>query len=609
MKAFLSVLLFWLTVLPVQSQVNIDSLKETFNNTVINRYNLQNHLALMQAMKPNETDGVEVIGEWVIKNANTDSLRELFATTNLVLGKIFINVLDFEKAARYLTVAQSISEKNNYFTIQADVLNALGAIYGRNNQELKAISFYEKSLDISEKNNYLRGISFAKYNLGWAQMESGKDLKPAMNLMLQGFSIAKQLNDTQSIITQSSALIGAYIALKNYDSASSILKDAEMLIKASGNEISYIQHFSSIARIYRARKKYPEAIKYYNTGLTLAKKYDIPRWKCMYYDGLAVTYEQMGDYKNANLYNQLNIRMHDALVNKENFAAAADIQNKYDRAKKDNEILKLAAENKQRSILNKVFIGSSIGLLLISLLVYRNYRKGQQLAKNQVILQKQKIKELEKDKQLLATSAMLKGQEEERSRIAKDLHDGLGGLLSGTKLSLLNVRDNLVLTARDMALFDKSLSMLDNTICDLRKVAQNLMPEALVKYGLNEAVRDFCDSIKSSSSTEIKFQEFGRKRKLDNTTEVFAYRIIQELVNNAVKHAEASEVFVQLAMNDNKIGITVEDNGKGFDKNNIATNKGAGLANIKYRAQYLNGTSDIISSEGNGTSVHIELVG
>jgi two-component system, NarL family, sensor kinase len=184
----------------------------------------------------------------------------------------------------------------------------------------------------------------------------------------------------------------------------------------------------------------------------------------MYYDGLATTYERMGDYKNANLYNQLNIRMHDALVSKENFAAAADIQNSYERAKKDNEILKLAAANKQRSTLNKILIASTLGLLLVSFLGYINFKNRNKIAKQQEQLQNQKIAELEKDKQLLAIDAMLKGQEEERSRIAKDLHDGLGGLLSGTKLSFMNIKENLVLTEENAALFDKSLSMLDNTI-------------------------------------------------------------------------------------------------------------------------------------------------
>jgi signal transduction histidine kinase len=308
-------------------------------------------------------------------------------------------------------------------------------------------------------------------------------------------------------------------------------------------------------------------------------------------------------------------QLKDSVMNETNLKQAKALGSIYESDKQQRQITLLqhekemqAADVKQKSTLNKIFIGSIVLLLGLGYLGYTNFRKGQQLAKSQQVYQKQKIIELEKDKQLLSIDAMLKGQEEERSRIAKDLHDGLGGLLSGTKLSFMNVKENLVLTPENGVLFDKSLSMLDNTIGDLRKVAQNLMPEALVKFGLHEAVRDFCDSIQSSSGIKVLYQEMGEKRKLDNTAEVFAYRIIQELVNNAVKHAEARQVLVQLTINTNKVRITVEDDGKGFDKTKIMQTRGAGMANINYRVQYFNGEIDMITSPGNGTSVNIELI-
>ncbi|MEO5999548.1 MAG: ATP-binding protein [Chitinophagaceae bacterium] len=238
----------------------------------------------------------------------------------------------------------------------------------------------------------------------------------------------------------------------------------------------------------------------------------------------------------------------------------------------------------------------------------KNFKTRQQLSKQQQDLQHQKIIELEKNKQLLTIDAMLKGQEEERGRIAKDLHDGLGSLLSGTKLSFINVKEMLVLSPEKRILFERSLSMLDNTIIDLRKVAQNLMPEALVKFGLHEALSDFCDSIQSSSGIQVFCQQFGEKRKLSDTAEMYTYRIIQELVNNAVKHADPSTIMVQLAISKDKTGITVEDDGKGFDISKVSQTKGAGQANINYRVLYFNGTYDIVTSPGTGTSVIIELI-
>ena len=594
-----------------QSQRAEDSLRVVMRNGPVDRHTLQKYIDRLQDISPGEPENFQSIGEWIIARSNTDSLRELQATANLVLGKIYTNTLDFEEGTRYLTTALSIAEQHNFYAVQAQALNALGGIYSRNALFDKAIDYYKQSYDISKKNNYERGMAAAAFNMSSCALADGPENKSkeraSINTMLSSYKTMKVLKDTQSIINQSWGLSDVYARLSHFDSAVMVLATAEQLIKATGKEVGYVKYYNQAARLYYAEKRYPEAIKYYGEGLLHAKKYNVPRWLCMYYFGMADTYESMGNYKMANYYNGLNIKMHDALVSRENFVAAADIQNSYERAKKDNEILKLAAANNKKATLNKILFGATLGLLIIGFLGYLIFKNRHKISKQQEELQWQKIKELEKDKQIISIDAMLKGQEEERSRIAKDLHDGLGGLLSGTKLSFMNVKENLDLTTENAVQFDRSLSMLDNTIRDLRKVAHNLMPEALVKFGLHEALRDFCDSIQTSFSVKILYQHFGEKRKLDNTAEVFIYRIIQELVNNAVKHANATQIFVQLAMTENKTGITVEDNGKGFDKNNLLRTKGAGMANINYRVQYLNGCSDIVTSPGNGTSVNIEL--
>ena len=315
----------------------------------------------------------------------------------------------------------------------------------------------------------------------------------------------------------------------------------------------------------------------------------------------------LGNYNLADKFGAMRDSVSNLQINQETVKNIQELEAKYNSQKKENEILKLQDDNHQKAVLNKFFAGAAISLLLFGLLGYRNFKHKQKIATQQEEIQQQKITELEKDKQLSAIDSMMKGQEEERSRIAKDLHDGLGGLLSGTKLSFMNIKENLVLTPDNAAQFDKSLSMLDNTISDLRKVAHNLMPEALVKFGLQDAVKDFCGSIQSSSSMQVQYQQFGEYRKLSNTAEVFAYRIVQELVNNAVKHAAAKNILVQLTLATDKIGIAVEDDGKGFDKNEAVQSKGAGMENIKYRVQYFNGTIDTVTSPGNGTSITIEL--
>jgi two-component system NarL family sensor kinase len=360
----------------------------------------------------------------------------------------------------------------------------------------------------------------------------------------------------------------------------------------------------------------PETAKEYALqNLALSEDIEVRSDKIEALISLSNYYKAKGDKTKAFDLLQQAMQLKDSVMAETNTRQINVLGAIYEAEKQDKEIARLeneknkqATDAKYNSVLNRFFIASILIMVIAGILGYINFKRGQQLARQQQALQRQKIIELEKNKQLLTIDAMLKGQEEERSRIAKDLHDGLGSLLSGTKLSFMNVKESLVLSPDNAVLFDKSLSMLDNTIGDLRKVAQNLMPEALVKFGLHEALRDFCESIQYGTGLSVTYQHFGEERKLDKTAEVFIYRIIQELVNNVIKHAEATQVLVQLAISNNKTVITVEDNGKGFDPVILSDTKGAGMANIKYRMQYFNGTLDIITAPGKGASVNIELM-
>jgi two-component system, NarL family, sensor kinase len=287
---------------------------------------------------------------------------------------------------------------------------------------------------------------------------------------------------------------------------------------------------------------------------------------------------------------------------------------RYQNEKKQKEIIQLQKDKqiqslsiKQKSTLNYFLIASVAALLLVGFLGYRNLRHRHQLAKQQDELQQQRIRELEKDRQLIAVDSMLKGQEEERSRLAKDLHDGLGGLLSGVKFSLSNMKDNLIITPDNMAVFERSLDMLDTSIKELRRVAHNMMPEMLTKFGLNEALKEYCNSINATKLVAVKYQSLGMDTRLDSSTEIVVYRIVQELLNNILKHAVASEAFVQLIRGNNRLNIVVEDNGKGFDTTFLEKNKGAGWVNIRSRVEYLKGQLDIHSEPGKGVLVNIEF--
>jgi len=158
-----------------------------------------------------------------------------------------------------------------------------------------------------------------------------------------------------------------------------------------------------------------------------------------------------------------------------------------------------------------------------------------------------------------------------------------------------------------LTLFDHALRILDTSMKELRRVAHNMMPEALAKFGLKDALRDFCFELGNNKEIDIKFQFYGDERRLDQNYEISLYRIAQELINNSLKHANPTEILLQVIQEEHRIHLTVQDNGIGFDPEALNASDGTGLANIKSRAESLKGKVDMISIPGEGTEVNVEF--
>ena len=205
---------------------------------------------------------------------------------------------------------------------------------------------------------------------------------------------------------------------------------------------------------------------------------------------------------------------------------------------------------------------------------------------------------IEKEKELEVSRALMNGEEQERMRLSRDLHDGIGGAITGIKLKLeSNAQQN------DSSELFKTVNQLEEVLKELRRTAKNLMPETLAKFGLEDALRDYCETMQTSN-TSISFYSNNLSIITDKNKQLVIYRIIQELVNNAIKHAESTEVFLQCTLQDNLLMISIEDNGKGFDISN--TKRNMGLNNIEMRVNYLEGKINIDSQPGKGTSINIE---
>jgi two-component system, NarL family, sensor kinase len=386
-----------------------------------------------------------------------------------------------------------------------------------------------------------------------------------------------------------------------FDSAVLYSKDALADMQKVNNEYEIANMLHNLGYYYQQANGIDSAITYYDKAIDKAKSLGLDQVVQYSLENLVELEEKRGNTKQAYAYLKQLVIVKDTLQQKFNREQVNELEARYQDEKKENQIQLQKATIKQKSIFNYVLIGSVATLLIISLLSYRNYRQKQKL-------QQQRINELETEKQLAATEAVLKGEEQERTRLAKDLHDGLGGMLSGIKYSLNTMKGNIIMTPENVQAFERSMDMLDSSIKEMRRVAHNMMPEALVKFGLDTALKDFCNDINQSGALKIIYQSIGLENAvIDQTTAITIYRIVQELLNNTMKHAAAKNAIVQVSKTDDVLAIEVEDDGKGFDTSILKQSRGIGWTNIQHRIDFLKGKLDVSSNPDNGTSVHIEL--
>ncbi|MBS1567630.1 MAG: sensor histidine kinase, partial [Bacteroidetes bacterium] len=404
------------------------------------------------------------------------------------------------------------------------------------------------------------------------------------------------------------------MSIKELDKAKADFSTAISLAKEGKQVFSLIQSEMQLARVLTLQKKFGEAEKILLSADSAIAKTNENTQRITLLQYYAELYEEAGDPGKAIGYYKKYIALNDSLTSLENRKYVNELETKYETGKKEAQIAQMGLERqvqqltiRQKSTLNYVLAGLAAVLLISSLLVYKNYRQKQRL-------QQQRIAELETEKQLTATEAVLKGEELERTRLAKDLHDGLGGMLSGIKYSLDTMKRNQIMTPENQQAFERSIDMLDSSIQEMRRVAHNMMPESLVNFGIDAALRDFCDDMTQTGAIKVTYQSIGLQGEaITQTTAIAIYRIVQELINNIMKHAAATTAIVQLSKKGAHLSITVEDNGKGFDPSKLEPlgfrneGRGMGWVNIQNRIDLLKGKLDVKSLPGNGTSVLIEF--
>lgn len=529
-----------------------------------------------------------------------DSLN--LSKTLMNVGIAYYNLSETGKAFEYIEQSRDISFRLGDISHEGKTYNLLQLLAREVHQYRRGVNYGRQSVAKLEQVDVEHDLGYAYNNLGLNYIEL-KMYDSAKYFLKKSLAAPFSKNDVLISIVNNlnlgyiELLQGNFAAMKPYADVSLQLARQQGMKEFEGLALW------GLSQYYLSKRDYANAKRYADSSLTIAELNNSKSLKIKVFPTLSsIAYAMQDEAKGFYYFNQYQ-SLNDSIVNETVTHASVEMEQKFETAQKEAQIKLQHSQLKQKTILNYLLIGGAIALFMIGLLYYRNYNNKQKL-------QQAKIEELEKDKQLTATEAVLKGEEQERTRLAKDLHDGLGGMLSGIKFSLNTMKGNLIMTPENAQAFERSIDMLDSSINEMRRVAHNMMPEVLVKYGLDVALKEFCGEIDRSGVIHVNYQSIGMNNaSLEQIAAVTIYRVVQELVNNSIKHAKAENVLVQAhaSTQDKLLAVTVEDDGIGFNITELTKSSGIGWSNIQNRIEFLKGKIDVNSGRDNGTSIMIEI--
>lgn len=548
-------------------------------------------------------DSSLLLNQWAVALSREMKDTLSIAKTLFNTGNSYRFSGDYEAAVRSYEEGKTLFERRGNDSLSAIGDDILQGLYTDMKQYEKSRLHGERAVAAMRKwkSPWQLGVGLNNLGNNYAGM---RQFAPAKKAYEEALAIAVKLNDKNMELSQYLNLGDLELQQEQYDRLNVWFNKALVIADELELEESKAIALSGLAHYYHHQHQFAKARQLAEQALQLTFQNDLRKVRAGVYVQLSHLAYAMQDPVGGHHYHILGGMLEDSLLDETLLKTTNELEVKYETARKETAINRLEAAHRiqELSIKNKnmliIFLSIlAIGIGVVVFLLYRSYRHRQQL-------QQLRINELETEKQLMATAAVLKGEEQERARMAKDLHDGLGGMLSGVKYSLNAVRGNMMMTADNAVAFERSLDMLDSSIGEMRRIAHNMLPEALITFGLENALEGFCQDINGSGVLQVRYQALGLEGlELEQSKAIIIYRIVQELLTNTLKHAGAKRAIVQLTRNGDELNITVEDDGKGFDYKEQL--EGMGWKNIRNRVSFLNGTLDV--DAGKGTSVFIVI--
>lgn len=664
-----SILLFHGGLVPLSAQVSLITQQEYIERSLSNITKKDTNYILLldksagRLSVSNPDSALKLAREGLVLSGQ---LKYSFgrAVHRLRIAKVLERKGDMEEALKWYRINRKDCEASNRYTLMANYFSFGATLYALAGFQDTALQLAHKFLNLSDlypqlnkdhlflclayqllgnfymdkKQNPTLAIAYFKKAIRFAEDEGPKALLPALylslggawansqqasdslkkasrigiNYFLKAATIAQQKKDTSTLQFIYQDMSGVYTNLNQLDSAERYLKKILQVPPAYLSPRTLQKTVYILGLSFNKKKQYRKAIDYFERALDLALKHQNKS------DVQNIQYNLYGNYKAAGQsakaleHLEAYTFLRDSLLDEEKIKAMKELEIQYKTAEKDKNLVqqKLLLTQQQGQIKAKntwIAIGALSTLLFASwLFLWRRHSQHKRKRQEEQIRMMQQEQQLWKQgEEIRQLNAMIRGEEQERARMGRELHDGILSQLSAAKMNFdaLHIKYPIPEAKNE---YRKAMQHLEETAIDLRKTAHNMMPGPLMEHGLIICLEAYCEKTAAFSGLEIRFvcEDYLPRMPID--FELSLYRMVQELVQNILKHAQASRALLQIVYHENLILLTVEDNGKGIDLAQSATS-GIGLTNLKSRVKALKGRMEIKGRKNQGTSVYIEF--
>ena len=568
-------------------------------------------------------DGYLLLANIIRRKGETDKAREYYKkcvtiyhhfkdTFGLIssyngVGITFKYSSDWDSASVYYFKTLKLCKEIGFKSAIGAVLVNLGKVNLELKNFNKAKVYTQESIEYNLKYNKLKDVALAYTNLGMIASEEN-DLSLALDYFMQALEINEQLENKIGIYNIHINLGNIFEKKGNFSKAIENFTLALNAFKEIDYKTGLISTYMGLASVHAKINQNKLAHAYYDTCLMLTYETGEKKKRGETYESMSNAYLDVGNFEKAYEYLDKFRILDDSIYKIEKEEKIADLTLKYEKEKDSARILFLENENLEKDLdlrtrtnQRNIYLATGLGLFLIVSFFFIFYRHK---ARKDGIIAEQKIKQLEEEKKLLAARSIVEGQEEERKRIAKELHDGLGVLLSTAKMQFTSIKDK---SPENRPLIEKATKLLEQATGDVRKISHNMMPGLLTKFGLFEAVEDLFEQLDETEVLNAGVNITGETKRLAENTEIMLYRVIQEMVNNTLKHAQAKNISINMNLQPEMLNIQYSDDGKGFNVKEKIESKSIGMTSIQSRIKFLEGDVTAESKPNEGVSYYMQI--